>query len=112
MSTCPGSTLEEWLMDNWSVVIETNDNKELDVNWGVRLAEQLGNIKPRPRYTQAEFDGLVAIYEPHREHIESLLENYDDDYSWRDYNGLMDWCPNSIHDIAEAYVKTIIASKV
>ena len=84
MSSCPGSTLEDFLAWNFDLVVED----QRDPNFSLNIAEALGNIAPRPRMNREQFKKLVALFEHHREMVEYKLEDFDEDnQSWRDYAG-------------------------
>lgn len=98
MSSLPGFSLESYLLWNFDLVVE--DQEEANVSLG--LAEALGNIEPRPRMSQADFAKLAARYEPYREQVEYLLGDFDEEtQSWRDYAFYcFDWLPNLLAEPA------------
>lgn len=84
MSSCPGSTLEDYLMWDLDLIVEDQNQ----ANESLRIAEALGVKTRRKLITQLEFNPIVALFEPHREVVEYLLQDFDDDtQSWRDYAG-------------------------
>ncbi len=91
MSSLPGFSLESFLLWNFDLVVDGED----EANISLGLAEWLGNIKPRPRMSPEKFAELVAIFEPHREQVEYKLSAFDEEtQSWRDYAGYaFDWLP-------------------
>lgn len=83
MSSCPGTTLEEYLAWNLNItVVELGET-----NFSVGLAEALGTIPRRPHLTKEQFSQLVEPFEPYRETVENRLLDYDEDQdgSWRMY---------------------------
>lgn len=91
MSSLPGFSLESFLLWNFDLVVDGQD----EANVSLGLAEAIGNIKPRPRMSPEKFAALVAIYEPHRERVEYLLSDFDEEtQSWRTYAYYcFDWLP-------------------
>lgn len=83
MSTLPGLNMEDYLA--WMYGLNVQDAPEANASLGI--AEALGTVKHiRPAVTQEKFKELVTLYEKHREKIEELLSDFDeDDQSWRSY---------------------------
>jgi len=83
MSSCPGSTLEDFLMWNFDLVVDGYGG----ANPSLQIAEAIGVQSGRRRLTAAQFSPVVALFEPHREQVEYALGSYceDENGSWRDY---------------------------
>lgn len=84
MSTIPGYTLEKLLMWNYNLIVEGDDT----ANVSMMIAERIGFADSRRKMiSEAQFAPLIALFEPYRENIEYLLEEYseEDCGSWRDY---------------------------
>lgn len=105
MSSIPGYTLEIFLAWWYRVVVE--EVKDGDFNNG--MAEMLGTVQPRPRITAKQFAPVVALFEPYREAIENMLDNFDEDnQSWRGYCCfVIDQAPQEVKDQAEAIIKDL-----
>lgn len=75
--------MEDYLA--WAYGLNVQDAPESNTSLG--MAEALGTAKHvRPVVTQEKFKELVALYEKHREKIEELLLDFDEDnQSWRGY---------------------------
>lgn len=107
MSHCPGPTLEDWLTDWWSLVVQESEHGS-GIRWA--YANQLV-------LTKEQFAGLVAIYEAARELIQEQLRNYldqpeDEQGSWRDYSGYaFDGIPKEIEETGNVYIR-YLADKV
>lgn len=100
MSTCPGRNLEDYLMWAWDLRVEGLD----DANPSLQIAEVLGVPTRRVTVSAEQFSTLVFVYEPYRENIEHLLASYDEDMSWRDYAGCVDWAHESVDQAASELV--------
>ena len=85
MSSCPGSTLEDYLAWTFNVVVEGQDEN----NPSLGIAEMLGTAtRRRDVLTKEDFAPIVKLFEDFRERVEGRLEDFDDDtQSWRDYAG-------------------------
>lgn len=84
MSSCPGYTLEAFLMWQYDLIVDgdTGANKSLEI------AEILGRDTRRRRLTKEQFASLVILFESQRERVENLLCDFDEEnQSWRDYAG-------------------------
>ncbi len=100
MSSCPGTTLEEYLTWCYDIVVAGIG----ETNFSIGLAEALGNVKPRPRITKEQFEDIVHLFEEYRERVEDKLIDFSEEEhgSWRDYAGYnFDFIPESL-DIAVA----------
>ena len=85
MSSCPGTTLEAFLMWQHDLVVDGDSS----ANPSLEIAEAMGRVSNRKHLTAIEFAGIVELYEGHRKEIESKLEQFDEEtMSWRDYAGL------------------------
>jgi hypothetical protein len=92
MSSIPGLTLESYVMWNHNLVVIGYPN----ANASLQIADALGINTYRVSLSQAQFDTILAIYEPYRTTVEYLLENFDDNLlSWTDYAGV---CFNGVTD--------------
>lgn len=101
MSSCPGKELEDYLMWCYDLVVENHE----DANPSLQMAEALGKSSRRTRLTQAEFQPIVALAEPEREHVEYHLRWFNEEtQSWRDYASSVDWLPKQIEDAIEVLV--------
>lgn len=95
MSSRPGLDMESFLLWNYNLVVPDFD----EANVSLGIAEFLGNIEPRKRMSKEEFSEIVEAHEPHRERIEYLLFDFDEEtQSWRDYayyafGWLTEWRP-------------------
>ena len=86
MSSCPGTTLEAFLMWQHDLVVDGDGS----ANLSLEIAEAMGQKSNRKHLTASEFAGIVELYEGHRKEIESKLEQFDEDsMSWRDYAGMV-----------------------
>lgn len=82
MSSCPGSTLEAFLMWQHDLVVDGDGS----ANPSLEIAEAMGRSSTRTHLTALEFAGIVELYEGHREGIEAKLAQFDEaTMSWRDY---------------------------
>lgn len=84
MSTCPGRTLEKFLMWNFDLIVAD----DASANLSLQLAEATGVDTRRKRITAEQFAPIVATFEPYREQIERRLDNYNEEDcgSWRGYS--------------------------
>lgn len=100
MSHCPGLKLEDWITDWWRLV-------DADGEHGTSIRRMyVGQLI----LSKEQFQALVAIYEPAREMIEYVLQDYNEEEngSWRDFCGYaFDGIPKEIEDRAEGYVKDL-----
>lgn len=105
MSSLPGLDLEDFLAWQYSLVVE--DSPESNVSVG--LAEQLLNVRARPRVTKEQFSQLLALYEPYRESIEYRLGEFDEEtQSWRSYAEYVDCeVPETVNQQALLLHKTM-----
>jgi hypothetical protein len=79
MSYCPGRTLEDYLGWAFSLIVVDKDNMVQSDGWRATYAGQ-------HVITTEQFAEIVALYESHREHIEYLLDEFDEDETgWRQY---------------------------
>lgn len=95
MSTCPGTTLEDYLMWRYNLIVDGDSS----ANLSLQIAEAMGVKTARKRITAAEFAPLVELFEPHRRKIEWRLEDCSEDESgsWRDYAGFaFDFLPGDV----------------
>lgn len=110
MSTCPGTTLEEFIAWNYDLVIEGLDG----VNPSLDIAEALGNIPKRKQLSKEAFGVIIkTFFEPYRKDVENALDNYDEDDSgsWRDYSGVVSDCiPDNIYELADKAINVAIDS--
>lgn len=106
MSSCPGHTLEEFLAWNYNVDLEDGD-----VNPSLSIAEALGNIPRRALFSAENMKLLCSVFEEHREQVESVLMDFDDDtQSWRDYAGsCFDFVGDKTYDKGGRIVKLLKA---
>lgn len=106
MSSWPGSTLEDFLMWNYDLVVDGDGG----ANPSAQIAEILGTAtRPRPRITAKQFAPIVALFEPYREAMERHLNWYDEanGISWRDYApAVADQAPNDVYDKGLELVRT------
>lgn len=106
MSTCPGDTLEEYVMWDLDLIVDGDRS----ANPSLMLAEAMGVNTRRKAITGLAFKDIVAVYEPYRRDIESKLSSYwheDDQPSWRDYAGYaFNFVPDAIREQASALVIT------
>jgi len=110
MSTCPGRYLEDYVKWEYDLLVE--DTK--DANASLEIADALGlSTKQRLVFTQEEFAELLNIFEPHREVVEHLLDEFDEEeQSWRGYTGCIDFVlPNNIDVEAWQIINRIKESK-
>lgn len=104
MSSCPGRTLEDFL--RWSLDIKVEDT--LDANASLGIAEALGTaIRPRLTLTQEQFAKVLVVFEEHRENVEYLLDDFDEENrSWRDYaSHNFDFIPGYLYDQAHTLIE-------
>jgi hypothetical protein len=97
MSSCPGSTLEDFLMWDFDLIVDGNGG----ANPSLQIAEAVGVQTRRRRLTAEQFAPIVTLFEPHREQVEYKLGSYDEDEngSWRDYAGYaFDFVPRTLYD--------------
>lgn len=105
MSSCPGYTLEAFLM--WNYNLRVQDSPEANI--GLGMAELMGHDSQRPLLTQAQFAPIVEMHEPHRETVEHLLDAFDEEtQSWRSYGSSVDDClPQELTSKVQEYLKTL-----
>lgn len=104
MSSIPGYTLEMFLLWLWDITVDSKD----EANFSVGMAEMLGTVKQRPVMSDVMFNIVVSMYEPYRETIEELLNDFDEEtQSWRGYAEVVDMCvPEEVSNV----VKSILSS--
>lgn len=110
MASIPGYTLEIFLAWWHRVVVE--EVKDGDVNNSI--AERLGTVQPRPRITAEQFAPVVALFEPYREGIENMLDDFkEESQSWRDYCCyVIDVAPEDVQAQADALIKQLTTQEV
>jgi hypothetical protein len=104
MSHCPGTRLEDWLTDWFRIVVDGNSE----------YGDSIRNLYANQLILNKEqFDVLVKLFEPAREHIELWCERYNEEEngSWRDYCSVFD-IPDDITAKAEQYLKQLRESGV
>ena len=118
MSSIPGLTLESYVMWNHNLVVigylrwtyprrYKGKKKEESIkmatfsfgtsaNASLQIAEALGINTYRVSLSQAQFDTILAIYEPYRAIVEARLTDFNEEtQSWRTYAGS---CFNDIEE--------------
>lgn len=105
MSSCPGLTLEAFLLWNYNITVQ--DGEEANVSVGI--AEVLGTIKPRDHLTHDQLRTLSVIFEPFREDVERTLENFDEEkQSWRGYAGAcFGFIPDIVYTEGQIYIQAL-----
>lgn len=84
MSSIPGYTLESFILWQYDLIVESQP----DANFSLSLAEVLGTSSRRLIVTDEVFKEILEPFEPHREQVERLMFDFDEDtQSWRDYGG-------------------------
>lgn len=98
MSSIPGYTTEMFLMWNYDLIVQGQEEKASEANFSLALAELLGHQTRRITVSQECFDQLMALFEPYAEQIEDRLSDFDEEnQSWRDYAGYaFDFIPDSV----------------
>lgn len=99
MSHKPGPSLEDWITD-WHNLF----GKNLDYGTDIRRYWYSGVLVVEDE----EFQHIVSMYEPIREHIEQVLYDYDEDngISYRDYCGQY-VIPKEIEQAVDSYIKSL-----
>lgn len=109
MSSLPGLTLESYVLWNYDLIVESQP----DANFSLALAEALGKATCRLVVTEELFKEILEPFEPHREHVENLLLDFDDDtQSWRDYAGAcFDFLPDLYQLVVHHAKETTMSSR-
>ena len=97
MSTCPGETLERFLMWNYDLIVDGDRSANLSLH----IAEAVGVDTRRRRITGEQFAKVVEVFEPYRDQIERRLGHYNEEEcgSWRDYSWVVsDGIPERIFE--------------
>lgn len=105
MSEIPGDTLEDFLAWYYNLVVVG----QREANFALAGAEMMGTIPPRPRLSEEQFEKLVVIFEPERESIERMMEDYEpDEQSWRDYaGGIFYSLPEELFERGHRYLQSL-----
>lgn len=106
MSSWPGSTLEDFLMWNYDLVVDGGGSS----NPSLEIAEAVGTAsRRRPRITSEQFAPIVALFEPYREDMERHLNWFEEDtMSWRDYaSAVSEQAPDDVFDKGAELVKQL-----
>lgn len=109
MSSLPGLTLESYVLWSYDLIVESQP----DANFSLAFAEALGKTTRRLVVTEELFKEILEPFEPHREHVENLLLDFDDDtQSWRDYAGAcFDFLPDIYQLVVHHAKETTLSSR-
>lgn len=109
MSSLPGLTLESYVLWSYDLIVESQP----DANFSLALAEALGKTTRRLVVTEELFKEILEPFEVHREHVENLLLDFDDDtQSWRDYAGAcFDFLPDIYQLVVHHAKETTMSSR-
>jgi hypothetical protein len=105
MSSCPGLTLEDFLLWNYNLTAEFAP----EANFSTGIAQALGNIRPRHCLTQNQLRTLTEGFEHLRKEVENALLVFDDEgQSWRTYAGYaFDFIPDDIYTAGKIYIDAL-----
>lgn len=101
MSELPGYDLEAYVMWLHDLIVDGDGS----ANNSVSLAVMLGQTEEyRLRLTKEQFGKIITVYEPYREYIENLLDDFDEDRhgGWRQYSDGIK-VPDDVFNLAQNY---------
>ena len=98
MSHWPGSRLEDFVSDQWRVVVSDGSSDSWRYNYSGQKI-----LSPE------QFKNLVALFEPIRDYVERRLDDYSEEESgsWRDYADFAFDIPKEISEQADKMLASL-----